>query len=826
MDYAWRNTRTYFVAKNAQVLLAVVDYMLRERRFSWSGLHKVHNILGLRAKWLLENLKALISEGRIDIGGAMSSTPQPYLYEGEAFINNAIYGQKYFEKLFGSEAVSKAENEVLNMADSAGHHSQMPQITEKLGFKYYKFERPWEVLDCKKVPLEFYWEGLDGTRILCSRSIYSNFHRVGRCLGGHGSVHTNFTEAANNLKELLKNLSPYTKTGFVLLMDGSDWGLPSIGLISFIQWWNEREKVKLYVGTLSEYFRRLEKFKNIPVVKGCLDPVGWTAVFGRRSEVLHKITDATNNLLTAEKVASVSSIFGRRYPADVFEDLWTRLSILQFHDNLYQFDEDYKSEIRALNEISNEALRISRENLDWIGKRINLDGNYASSIIIFNPLAWRRDEIVYVDVTIKDSIERLLFIDDEGKVLPYQILRSEKSEDSFRVKVAIKVAVPPLGFRALRVIKKRPPEFETSLYFKNGILENRHYRIDLHDGRITSIYDKLNKKEIVSAGPYYANEVLCETGNVKLLTAKFDRIFRFRPQGIKVLERGPLRMRISVEGEVAGNNIIQYITIYDANPRIDFETLIECKVYDARFRAVFPINLKRWKIYCDVPFGVEERTLGSEPLVGMERSYGNEGSKGVMYALSWCEVTDGDYGVSIFNYGDNGYILNGNLMSLILHTSANPENLEHYRVCKLKEMSGLGLYRFRYALYPHVGDWRRGGVCRRSFEYRHPLLGIQASECKGDLPSTFSFFEISPSSLILTSFKRVGDEINVRFYETHGENVTALIKAGFESEDVKKTNFRGTVYRKVKNLSKIRVKPFEIINLRMRIRDSPIKFKR
>jgi len=819
MDYAWRNTRRYFLMKNAQIFFAVVDYMRNERGYVWCGLHKVHNIMGCRYPWLIEGLKEFLLKGRIDLGGTMTSTPQPHQYEGEAFINNAVYGRKYFERLFGLEALVKGKNQVLHMADPVGHHSQMPQLTKKLGFKYYKFERPWEVYDHKGVPLEFYWEGLDGTRVLCSRTIYSNFHRVGRLLGGHGSVHTDYGEASKRLKELLEELAKHSKTGFILLMDGSDWGLPSLGLLEFVRRWNREEEIMLTVGTLTDYFRDLEKVKDIPVVRGTLDTMGWVAMYGRRSEVLHVITEATNNLLTAEKAAFIAHLLGKPYPEEDIESLWTSLSLMEFHDNLYQFDEDYREEMKTLKEIKVRAEEITEESLRWVAGRVSMRGD-GIPIMVFNPLSWKRRDIVEVDLKFEDTVKAFSLVDFNGKPQPYQILEAEMDGATYkRAKILVATDAPPLGYKALYVVPSKPPRFETTLRFSKGIFENRFYRIKLDDGRIVSVYDKVNGREIVAPSRYSANEILCEKGDVRLLVAKFDRVYGSDVERVELVEEGPVRMRLRIKCQTAGNPIEQYVTLYDDVPRIDFETVIDCKVKEARFRTVFPLNFSRGRLYCDFPFGAEEREPNDEPLVGMERSYGWEGSSGVTHALSWCEVENGDYGVALLNIGDNGYRYEDNNLSLILHLSSEPEKLEHYRVCRLREMAGLGRYVFRYSLYPHVGGWRDGEVCRRSFEYRHPLVGIQASRGRGGLPQEKTFLHIEPSNLILTSLKIEDGEANIRFYDAHGKPVVAEIETGFTLRNPRKTDFLGNVIQKieVEEFRRVKVKPHEIVNLRMEI---------
>ncbi len=75
---------------------------------------------------------------------------------GETFVRQMQYGKGYYRDKLGVDVTTGW------LLDTFGHHAQMPQLLAQGGFKSFWFFRGVPRQD---YPSEFFWEGIDGTRI-------------------------------------------------------------------------------------------------------------------------------------------------------------------------------------------------------------------------------------------------------------------------------------------------------------------------------------------------------------------------------------------------------------------------------------------------------------------------------------------------------------------------------------------------------------------------------------------------------------------------------------------------------------------------------------
>ncbi|HNV22180.1 MAG TPA: hypothetical protein PKM22_11040, partial [Candidatus Hydrogenedentes bacterium] len=98
---------------------------------------------------------------------------------------------------------------------------------------------------------------------------------------------------------------------------------------------------------------------------------------------------------------------------------------------------------------------------------------------------------------------------------------------------------------------------------------------------------------------------------------------------------------------------------------------------------------------------------------------------------------------------------------------------------------------FRYALYPHSGDWRKANTQRAAHEFNFPLLAREVKPGgKAPLPPEQAFLTVSPANVILEAMKPFGNPlaafqrtqasnaaegITLRLYDTEGRDTNARI---------------------------------------------------
>lgn len=150
-----------------------------------------------------------------------------------------------------------------------------------------------------------------------------------------------------------------------------------------------------------------------------------------------------------------------------------------------------------------------------------------------------------------------------------------------------------------------------------------------------------------------------------------------------------------------------------------------------------------------------------------------------------------DYGVALLNEGTyaNSIEKGGTICMMLAHTCrwyGGTNNFdEGYLVPENKN------HVFRYALYPHAGDWRAAATHRAAYEYNHPLIAraIQPAP-EPALPARQAFLNVDKENVLVTAMKPVGNPlaslernalanpengIMIRLYDGHGEDSSVRV---------------------------------------------------
>jgi hypothetical protein len=151
-----------------------------------------------------------------------------------------------------------------------------------------------------------------------------------------------------------------------------------------------------------------------------------------------------------------------------------------------------------------------------------------------------------------------------------------------------------------------------------------------------------------------------------------------------------------------------------------------------------------------------------------------------------------DYGVALLNNGTyaNSVEKGGTLCMMLTHTClwyGGTNNFPQGYLVPEKKHSV-----FRYALYPHAGDWRKAGTHRAGYAYNYPPLAREVKpSAKAFLPAEQAFLEVGPKNVIATAMKPFGNPIAafekhgvcdaargimLRFYESEGSEAEATIR--------------------------------------------------
>lgn len=117
---------------------------------------------------LFAEVRRRIQEGRWEVVGGWPVEPDCNIPATEAFVRHSLYGKRYCRQALGVDVTTGFN------PDSFGHAAGLPTILKRAGYDSYVFMRPQE--SEMDLPLLFWWEGPDGSRVLTLR-IWKGYDR-------------------------------------------------------------------------------------------------------------------------------------------------------------------------------------------------------------------------------------------------------------------------------------------------------------------------------------------------------------------------------------------------------------------------------------------------------------------------------------------------------------------------------------------------------------------------------------------------------------------------------------------------------------------------
>ena len=821
-DWAWTYTRQWHEERYTVVFNEVLDIMQTDPDYKWYFDTENEQLAPFREKHpeRMDELRRRVHEGRVGIAGGTVTNPHPHRVSGETLIRNLVLGRRYFAREFPGVDLS-----ALTLNDVIIGYSQLPQIIAKAGYKYYWTTRPGTALDQKGIPREFWWEGIDGSRLLCARGSYGG-------LASTDYLNEDWESAVVKLvgNEILPRMR-WSQTKRVWLARGADDIRPlrtgnerPLDIIGLVRKWNQRENTPMRFATPLDYFRDLAELGDkIPVVKGIVDTVGWSYWYGQIGNESLRVWRVKSDemLLTAEKLTAI--LPPNTALSDELNQLWWDMLTTCPHATLWLFEEDYQKMLRKAHRVYFDAQASVADSLLTLADKIDAKGA-GEPIVAFNPLSWERTDNLVVHKSFpKRGTRRVQIATPEGKVVPHQLLSPETHGDgSLRESdLVFSADVPSLGYATFYLTEMG--ESDEAGY---GIepkelhaLENDFLKLTFDAGRLLSLYDKETQMEHINADE-------CSAGDLRFHVIEDTGPYHFGPvidtlkmevQQSQLLEAGLVRSRAHIQGNIGEHQVEQDIILHKNSRRVDFVTKIESAGGDGFFRVYFPIAYEG-KIVGDVPFAVEERDVTSEPYGTLERHREN-----VFYASHWADYFTAEHGLALFiEGGQQGYyfdpekrVLGHTLLKTIVHPQRGWERFE----TRLRE--GKGAQIFSYALYPHAGDWKDAKLYRQSLEYHSATRSLWKLRRLPDatLPEDHSFLTVKPENVVLSAFYQDGDALILRLYETGGTSAEAEVILPFAAKSVTSTNFLGepseteSAIQIQRDVVKFQIKPWEIITL-------------
>ena len=713
---------------------------------------------------MFEQIKQRVKEGRWEIVGGMWVEPDLNMPDGESLVRQLLIGKRYFKRAFGVD-VRIGWN-----PDSFGYNWQLPQIYKKSGMDYFVTQKlAWNDTNKPKHNL-FWWQSPDGSRVLTYfPHDYAN--------------DVDPVRMANDLATNIRETGPEYTELMHLYGVGDHGGGPTRAMIDIAHYWENKDLVypRVFFGTAQGFFDDLDKQvprMNLPVVNNELYFEYHRGVMTSQAETKKGNRESEERMLNAEKWASLAHLAGEPYDGATFEANWKKVLFNQFHDIAAGSGIGvlYKDAARDYLAVQNAMELSTDHSLRALAARVNTAGP-GVPVLVFNPLAWERDDVVTVEVQLPQAPRGELSVTDAtGTVMPVGTSKYDDKTHRYTLEFLAR-GVPSLGYKLFRVssrpVAKGPlgiiratGKVGATLEFVNGkpssqSIENQLLKLtyDAKTGCITSLIEKHTGKETINSGGC-GNLLQAFVDKPKDWDAwNIDANFEDKKwdlteaKSVGITEVSPLRAVLHVERQFQSSTLAQDIVVYDGIPRVDIVNNIDWHEKHILIKAAVPVTVDSPTATYEIPYGAIARPT--------TRNNSIEQAMFEVPALRWADLSDKDHGLSLLNDSKYGYDGKGNVLRLsLLRGPVWPD-----------PNADQGTHTFTYSLYPHAGDWKQAQTVRRGYELNYKLQAIQVDAHTGALPAQHSFVSVDAPNVVLTAVKKCEDDdgLVLRFYEWAGK---------------------------------------------------------
>jgi len=810
MAWLWPWTETVEVVRNT--FESVLDLMREYPDFKFT-MSSARTYEWMQEKYpdLYHQIEQRVKEGRWEIIGGMWVEPDLNMPDGESLVRQILIGKRYFAKHFGVD-VKIGWN-----PDSFGYNYQLPQIYKKSGMDYFVTQKLLWAHEFTTFPYKlFWWQAPDGSKLL---TYFPHDYAGGIDAEPLG------TDVSIWMPSIYGPKVPDSPEMMHLYGVGDHGGGPTRVMLDHADQLRAPDAVfpKLQFSFARDFFSDIEKklpTMQVPVWDGELYFQYHRGVMTTQAETKRRIRRSEENVMNAEKFASLASVLGRTYPQDEMELTWKNLLFDHFHDIMpgSGIAVNYLDAKRNLEDVDRAANEVTLGSLDEIAAHVNTQGE-GTPFLLFNSLSWPRTTVVEAEVQLPAVAKQIEVMDSSGKPAETQLLSLDAA--THRAKFLLHSHTPSMGYQTYFV---RPatttPAAHSLLKASVDTLENEFIRvkIDPQSGCMTSLVDKRSGTEALAPAE-------TDTGGPKtsicgnLLQTFVDKPKRWdawnidadfekqhwdldKADEVKLVESGPLRAVIRVKNHFQNSTFVRDITVYAGIPRVDVKMQTEWHEKHILLKVAFPVSAHTDHAAYEIPFGsVERPTTRNTPA---------EQAQFEVPAQRWADISDGKHGLSLLNDCKYGYDAKGNVLRLSLLRS--PEWPDPH--------ADEGHHEFTYSLYPHGGGWKDALTIRQGYELNYKLISLPTGKHEGALPPEYSFVQTQAANVIVSAIKKAEDDgsLILRFYEWAGHDGEFTLQIPPGATSASETDLMekpgGTVALQGGAL-KLHIKPYEIRTIKV-----------
>jgi alpha-mannosidase len=785
-----------------------------------------------------------IKEGRWEIVGGMWVEPDLNMPDGESLVRQLLVGKRWYKQAYGVD-VRIGWN-----PDSFGYTWQLPQIYKKSGVDYFVTQKTvWN--DTNQFPFKlFWWESPDGSKVLAYfPHDYANDNLNPVRLSGDLAAARTRATGMTDMMDLYGIGDHGGGPTRAILDQGFHWSLPSIP---------PKFAPNMQFGTAQTWFSTVEKqiapesqeWNYQSIAKGYTPPpappiAGMVGIPTWKSELYfeyhrgvmttqanHKknMRESEEEVLNAEKWASLAWLDGREYPGKELTEDWKKVLFNQFHDTaagsgigvIYKdAQKDYDVVRWSTNEIDAGALQAVTERINTWTK-----DSKTIPIVVFNPLGWERSGDVTVETQLP-SLDGIAVVDpNSGFALPSEVIAKDIQTGVVSLRIPVP-KVPAFGYKVLEVEQGKhvvhgDEGFVDSAWErllkdvpKSGmvVIHNGEVRVVVNkdSGCITSLLDSISKAEAIAPGTcgnqlQFFKDTPKDFDAWNVDSGTFDQQIDVptKADSVELIGRNSSAVRVTRTWQ--NSKFVQTISLN--GDQIDIDNEIDWHESHVLLKAAFPLAATSDFATYEIPYGTIARPT--------TRNNSWEKAQFEVPAMRWADLSgagaDGKvHGLSVLNQTKYGYDAAGNVLRLTLLRSPKWPDPD----------ADMGHHHFHYALYPHAGTWQEALTVRHGYEYNYPLTAVVTTAHPGALPASHSFASVAPENVVLTAVKKAEDANGLifRIYEWAGKETTAEFHVPPGATGATVTNLmetpEGAPLAVTGDVVKAPIHPYEILTIRV-----------
>ncbi len=808
LDSAWRWTLSDTDEKIERLVLNNLYLMDRypEYKYIFTTPYHYERLSALYPK-LFARVQEKIKTGQWVADGSTYIETDMNLPGGESIIRQFLYGLDYFRNTLG------VENNSLFLPDTFGYPRFLPQIAQGFGLDHLVAMR----VNTPEIDdhVIYRWKGIDGIEILVNGLStpaweYPFIDAVHNYKISNPEHYTTYNAPDPGPRRLLGTYNQFkdkaaTQNQIMLIGWGDGGGGGTEDQLELKRKGSSLPSFpKVEWTTMHDYItaqkQNLEKFAQFDQRIVPSRFVQRTFIYANGLKTANRAIE--QRLRETEALSVIASIYGFEYPNEDLERLWKELLLHHFHDIItgMAVPEVISEAYNTLLEIEAETTQLRDKALDFTLTKLNTKDD---ALVLFNTSGVTMTGVMEVpDVSLSDGIN---LVDDQGNAVEYEVHKNQL--------LIYLEQFEPMSFKALHwETEQKSATAPSQMLANQNTLENELVKVTFNKlGEISSYFDKEENRELLPENKKW-NTFIALTADSD--TTLDEHSFNNKAT-VKAANPTQDALKASVEFEVSYKNstIKQVASLTRGSKQLSFKTKIDWKE-PQRLEVDFPLDFTTTTANHGIQWGAME----------VERSiFKATDSLKMPYCVhQWADVSDADYGVSVFDNVRYGYNLKKGGIRLILSYGERKQTYEELEAIDytVEGAGKIGGQDFSYAIFPHRGNFNSANVIQKAKAFNTPLLARSAN--KNSVTSKLeSLVTGLPENIILQTIKKAedGKGFILRLYETEQRTTVSELTFPTIPSSVEETNLNEEFIRKLKvaedGKTVLRFKPFEIKTLRV-----------